>query len=517
MTAPTANLDFEATPIAGGLPPDPGRLDAARAIRLSPDLRPAFLAQGAARENLDLLFGGALCVTTGQQPGLFTGPLYTVHKAVTAVALARALAARLGHAVVPVFWVAGDDHDFAEGNHTYVLGASNDVEHLVLRERDPSAPLTPLYREPVGDDVARLFGALRAGLPETEFRPAVLEWLERHYRPEADLAGAFAETMSELLGPLGLVVFQPTHAAAKRAMTPWLLRVLEGAAPLNEALVRQAAELQRAERAAPVGVGDGATMVMIEGRLGRDRLLLDGNGYVGRRAGERWTGAELARLAAEDPQRLSPNVLARPAIEAVLLPTLAYVAGPGELAYLPQAEPVYRALGVPAQAAVPRWSGRVMEARVRKVLEKYRIPVDGLNQPEGRLEASLVAEELPTAARDALATLRAAQTREYERLAEAAASVDPTLRKPIESARNTALGGLADIEKRLVGHLKKQNEILLQQVDKARRNLFPLGQPQERVFNVASYAVRYGPAFLDAVLAACAAHAAALETPFQRA
>jgi len=514
MTEPTAGLAFETTPLAGGLPPDPGRLEAARAMRLSPDLRAAFLAQGAARENLDRLFQGALCVTTGQQPGLFTGALYSVHKALTAVALARVLTHRLGQAVVPVFWVAGDDHDFSEGNQTHVLSASNEVQPLLLRERDAAAPSTPLYQEPVGSDITRLFDALRSILPDTEFRPAVLEWLERHYRPETDLASAFAQALSELLGPVGLVVLQPTHAAAKRAMTPWLLRVLEQAGPLQDALVKRAGELQDAGRPAPVAVGDGATMVMIEGRLGRDRLLLDGGAYVSRRAGERWSAVELQRLAAEQAQRLSPNVLARPAIEAAILPTIAYVGGPGELAYLPQAAPVYHALGIPAQAAVPRWSGRVMEPRVRKLLEKYRIAPDDLNQPEGKLEASLVAEGLPGAAREAIAALRAAHTNEYQRLAEAAAAVDPTLRKPVESAKNAALGGLADIERRLVGHLKKQNEILLQQVDKARRNLFPLGTPQERVFNVTTYTVRYGGAFVEGVLAACGAHATALESLF---
>lgn len=512
MTATPANLEFEATPVAGGLPADPRRVAAARAIRLPPDLRPAFLVQGAAQANLDLLFGGALCVTTGQQPGLFTGPLFTLHKALTAVALAREATARLGQAVVPVFWVAGDDHDFAEGNHTCVLTASNHVERLVLRERDPSAPLTPLYREPVGDDIARLLDVLRAKLPETEFRPGVLEWLARHYGPDANLASAFAHALGDLLGPLGLLVFQPTHPAAKRAIAPWLVRLLEAAAPLNEALVTAAGDLRRAGRPAPVTVGDGATMVMIEGPLGRDRLLLDAGAYVARRAGERWTHDALARLAAQDAQRLSPNVLARPAIEAAVLPTIAYVAGPGELAYLPQAAPVYRTLGVPAQAVAPRWSGRVVEARVRRVLEKFGIVADALSQPEGRLEASLVADELPPAARDAIGALRTALASEYQRLAEAAVSVDPTLRRPIDSARNAAQGAVAEIEKRLVAHLKKQNEILLQQLDKARRNLFPLGRPQERVLNVATYTVRYGPAFLDAELAACKPHAATLES-----
>lgn len=512
MSASLPNLEFEPTPIGSRLPADPDRLAAARAIRLDPALHPAFLAQGAAQANLDQLFRGALCITTGQQPGLFTGPLFTIHKALTTVALARDATRWLGQPVVPVFWVAGDDHDFAEANHAYVLTASNVVEHLVLRERDESAALTPLYREPVGNEIARLLDLLRSRLPDTEFRPGVLTWLARHYRPETDLATAFAQAVSDLLGPLGLVVFQPTHPAAKRAMAPWLVRLLEAAGPLNQALAATADELQRAGRPTPVAVGDGATMVMIEGQLGRDRLLLEDGAFATRRAGERWTAEALSRIARNDASRLSPNVLARPALEAALLPTVAYVAGPGELAYLPQAAPVYRTLGVPAQAVAPRWSGRVVEARVRKVLEKFGIGADALNQPEGRLEATLLADELPAGARDALATLRRALATEYQRLAEAAVTVDPTLRKPIDSARNAAQGAVAEIEKRLVAHLKKQNDILLQQLDKARRNLFPLGRPQERVVNVITYAVRYGPAFFETALAACVPDAATLES-----
>jgi uncharacterized protein YllA (UPF0747 family) len=146
------------------------------------------------------------------------------------------------------------------------------------------------------------------------------------------------------------------------------------------------------------------------------------------------------------------------------------------------------------------------------VLEKFGIAADALRQQEGQLEASLVAGELPPAAREAIVSLRAALAAEYQRLADAAVAVDPTLRKPVDSARNAAQGALAEIEKRLLAHLKKQNDILLQQLDKARRNLFPLGHPQERVLNVTTYAVRYGPAFLEAVLAACTPHTPALES-----
>jgi uncharacterized protein YllA (UPF0747 family) len=113
-------LDVVATPLGGGLPPGAGRRTAAAAVRAGPHLGPAFLAYGAAQDNLKRLLAGGLCVTTGQQPGLLTGPLYGVYKALSAVALARAASARVAKDVVPVFWVAGDDHDFAEGNHTYV-------------------------------------------------------------------------------------------------------------------------------------------------------------------------------------------------------------------------------------------------------------------------------------------------------------------------------------------------------------------------------------------------------------
>jgi bacillithiol biosynthesis cysteine-adding enzyme BshC len=506
-------FEIEATPVDGGRSADADRLAAARAMRLPPDLKEAFAAHGAAaRSNLERLFGGALCVTTGQQPGLLTGPLYTVHKALTAVALAGEASERLGDPVVPVFWVAGDDHDFAEANRAYVLGRANEIVRLVLRERDATAPLTPLYREPVGTEVGDLLATLRQALPETEFVAGVLEWLERHYRPEADLASAFGHALAELLGPFGLVVFEPTHPAVKRAMGPWIQRLLEAAGPLHGALVAQSGALEEAGQPVQVNVGDPATLVMIEGPLGRDRLLLDGTAYVARRSGERWSPAELARLLERQPERFSPNVLARPVIEAALLPTIAYVGGPAELSYWLQAEPVYRTLGVPAQAGVPRWSGRVIEARIGKVLHKYAISPEALTQAQGRLEATLVAEALPPAARDALAALRAALTAEYDRLAAAAVAVDATLRKPVESAKHAALGALQEIEKRLVSHLKKQNEIVLQQVDKARRNLFPLGRPQERVLNVTSYLARYGGAFLDAVLAACHRHVASLET-----
>ena len=422
----------------------------------------------------DRLAGGdVLAVTTGQQPGLFTGPLYTVHKALSAVALAARLERERKIPVVPVFWVAGDDHDFAEGNHCAFLDAAGDAQSLVLRERPADAPQQSLFREPCGEDARRVLEELRTRTPDSEFKSAVLEWLGRAYRPEQNLADAFAEALNQLLASRGLAVFRAHAPSAKRAAAPWLLKALGVTLP------------------------DGLSPILVEGRLGRDRLRADGNAFVTRRSGERFTRADLEEMARAAPERLSPNVLLRPAVEAALFPTVAYAAGPGELGYLPDAAPCHAALGVTPQTPVPRWSGVLLESKVEKVLERHRITVDDLKPPAGALEGRIARGALPPETLELLEGLRGSVTTGYDALARAAAGIDPTLERTVQSARNQALAGTHEIEKKLVASVKRTHETLTGQIAKARAALYPLGAPQERTLTVGSFLLRYGPPLLD--------------------
>ncbi len=479
-----------------------------RGVAIDPSLRPAFVAHGNAEANLDRLFSpGSLCVTTGQQPGLFTGPLMTIYKAMSAIALAQRCEERLQRPVVPVFWVAGDDHDLAEANHTHILGTTNELEHLTLRSRPPDDPTLPLYREPLGPELAEAIHRISEITPDTEFRSGQLEWVTRHYQSQVDFATAFTGAIAELLGRFGLVVFQPYHAEAKRLTAPHLIESLAHAKEVNEAVMATANALATAGRTVQVPTRPGQTLVMVEGQLGRDRLRMNGTGFETRRSGEAWTLEKLRELAHRDPQRLSPNVLLRPVVEAALLPTLAYVAGPGEKAYFPQAEHVYEILGVQRQGVVTRWSGRVVEARIQKTVQKYGIDAHDLTGEEGQLEARLARGRMPDPATEALSALRRTVTDEYPKLLEAAIAIDPTLRKPVQTAQTAAFNGIADVEKKLLSHLKKQDDVMLRQIGNARAALYPMRKPQERVFNVLQFLVRYGPDFLDGVHAACDAWA----------
>src|SRR5437867_12657901 len=161
-----------------------------------------------------------------------------------------------------------------------------------LRERAADAPLVPVAREPCGPEIAAALAQLRDSTPETEFKSGVIAWLERWYRPEVTLADAFAGALDALLGPRGLVVLRAHDASAKRAAAVWVLKGLD------------------------LTLSDGYTPAFVEARQGRDRLQRDSDAFVTRRSGARFTRAELERIAVEAPERVSPNVVPRPVVEA---------------------------------------------------------------------------------------------------------------------------------------------------------------------------------------------------------
>ncbi len=417
-----------------------------------------------------------------------------------------------GRTVVPIFWIAGDDHDFAEASATSWLTADGSLASASLPPRPPEAPLTPMYRQPLGEAVTAALDALGSSLPATEFRDETLAWLGRHYRPEATVAAAFAGAMAELLAPAGIVCFDSSHPAAKQAGSAHIIRALELAGEIDDDLERQSEAVGQTARTSGVVLGDGAALVMLEGNQGRDRLVAADGAFVTRRGKERFDLAALRRIAETEPTRLSPNVLLRPVVESAILPTVAYLGGPAELRYLTLTPPIYRRLGVEPQRPLPRWSGVLVEPRVDRILEKFGIGLDELLAPEGALESRLVRSQLPAEALGALDAIRSAVEAGYESLERSAAEIDPTLVRPVQGARHQALSGTHDVEKKLVQHLKRRQETELGQIARARTAVHPGGKPQERVLTVAPFIGRYGPALVaDLAEAIEAWYAGALE------
>jgi bacillithiol synthase len=457
----------------------------------------------SARERLSAFVeGGGFVVTTGQQPGIFGGPLYTLYKGCTAAALARRLEDLLSRPVLPVFWIASEDHDWDEARSTWVLDPENELQEVSLEARSgDTAP--PLHAIPLGEEVNGVLDRLAGLLPETDFSGPWLELLRTTHHPGATLPEAFQGVLEALLGDLGVFLLQSHAPGLKAASRDLLLAELKESASSGEALRERGRELEAAGFELQVPLLEGATNLFLDGPRGRERLFGEGDGrYRLRRSGTEVTLDQVTARVREAPGVLSPNVLLRPVVEAAVLPTLAYVAGPGEAAYLPQTLPLFRRHGVAMPIPHPRAALTLLEGKVAKVLEKFSLELDDLSRPHHELAGRVARDEMPEEVRAALGRLRGEVARGTGELGKAVKQVDPTLGGPVEHLRNQTFALLDEVEKKVVQSLKREQEIALAQLRKAQLNLFPLGRPQERVLNPFQYLVRYDRDFLERTAAA---------------
>lgn len=461
---------------------------AARAMRVPPGGDPARLQR--------FVEEGGYVVTTGQQPGLFGGPLYTLYKAATAIRLAQALEAHVGKPVLPLFWVASEDHDWAEASHTFVMGVDNELHEASLASPDPERH-PPLHRIPCGDGVVAVRDAFLSALPETDFSPRFFELLRAAATPGAGLPAAFTAILEALLGPYGLFFTDAAHPVVKEASVPHLFRELERAREMEEILAATAARLEAAGYGLQVPILEGGVNLFLEGAAGRERLYREDGGFRLRTSGEHLTPGGVRDRVHADPMALSPNVLLRPVVEGVVFPTLSYVAGPGEMAYFAQLADYFEAHGVRAPVVHPRHGAVLVEGKVRKVLDKFRLDVDDLARPFHEIAGEIAREEVPPEVRRALGSLRSAIGKGVGELQDALKGVDPTLKGPAQHVRSQAMSALDDLERKVVHAVKRENEIALAQLEKAHVHLFPRGMPQERAMNPFYYLARYGGAFLD--------------------
>jgi bacillithiol biosynthesis cysteine-adding enzyme BshC len=488
-------------------------LPAARSGGFDPSLRDAILrAPGTESLLAKLDAPDVLVVTTGQQPGLFTGPLYTIHKALSAKALAGLLEARWERPVVPLFWLANDDHDFAEASGATWLRADGTVAEGRLAPRPADAPQLPMYRTPLGAEIASLVAGLASDLRPLQWGKDAAMWIEHHWRPGRTVGEAYAGSLAELLGRAGVLTFDPTHRSAKRAMAPHLIKALGLARELDRDLHTRAGELAAIGQDGGVPVGDGATLVMLEGKEGRDRLVADGDGFLTRRSGERFTLAELQALAAAEPERLSPNVLLRPVLEATILPTVAYLAGPGELRYWQLTPPIYSRMRTTPQAALPRWSGIIIEPRVARALEAFDATLGDLTSATADLERRIAEHGMAPGMKQALARLSAAVEEQYAILEREGGAVAPQLVRSLQTLHRKMEWLAERTEGKVVAHLRRRDTEGMARIARARDSVRPLGHPQERTLTIAPFLARYGPGILDEIAATARAwYAAALE------
>ncbi len=466
------------------------RLAAARALRPTSD---------GARDRLDrFVREGGVAVTTGQQTGYLTGPLYTVYKALSAAMLARHLEERLGRVVLPIFWIASEDHDWAEVNHAYLLNPGGRLRRFSLDSGDPR-PLPMSQRVPEGDLVGLLDEAHQYVGPRAETDALVRGIIDPFTVPGRPIAEAFGEAMRAILGGFDMVTADAADPALKEISRPMLRRALREAEAQERAVAERSRELAEAGYSTQVQVADGGTNIFRNGERGRERLYRAGADYAIR---ERKGVIEAHSLFDEldaDPTAFSPNVLLRPVIESSVFPTLAYVGGPGELAYFAQVGGLFDACGIAPPVAVPRFSGLVMDPAMERTLEKLQLSLTDLDEPREALMERLARREFPEDAMRTLAKMRADLVDSFDRLTEQVEELDPTLIGSLGAVRNHLLIGSGRAERKILRAIKRSDHVAVERLDRVLDTLRPGGERQDRVLSVLPFLARYGGRFLAEV------------------
>jgi bacillithiol biosynthesis cysteine-adding enzyme BshC len=434
-------------------------------------------------------------VATGQQPGLFGGPLLTLLKMAAAARWAEALERDGGGPAVAVFWVATEDHDWDEAAWAGVW-ASDGLRRLELGA-DPE-PLVPLGMRTFGPGVGAALGQLAELFPYEPYASWTAT-LGRWYRPDARFGEAFSRLAVALLGERTPLLLDAQLPELKAAQRPWLARLVERRAAADEALARSAESIAARGYPLQVAAQPGRAPLFVLAGAERRRVVWSGEGWVLRGGGSdggepaaRPLG-ELHELIAGNPAAVSPNVLSRPALQDAVLGTSLQVMGPAELSYLAQAAPLYGVLEVPAPAVALRPRVLVVEDKQLATLAALGIPPEVLLRGEGELERALAALHDG----DPVAPAAARVLAELDALRAPVLAADPNLERPWEKTRETVRGGLEKLAEKVTRARAQRDQVAHRRLVALREAWLPGGVLQERVLSAAHFRGRYGEGFVE--------------------
>jgi bacillithiol biosynthesis cysteine-adding enzyme BshC len=497
-------------PLFAGNPADPGAWQQTIArVQRAPRDRQALVAllrrqlesrhaPAEAHAAVDTLADpAAVAVVTGQQAGLFGGPLYTLLKAVTAIQLARRVTEAHGAPCVPVFWVDEEDHDWDEIRSAEVVDAAL-ARHTVTLADLPGAREQTIASlaldDGINDALAELEGLLTGGDSAAD----VVAALRRHYRPGTRMSTAFAGWIETLLGKHGLVVFQSADPAAKPLVGDLFVRELERPGRTTALALEAGQEMRRLGHEPQVEPGSDSVALFYVDEHGRHSVKHRGGEFV---VGDNaHAGAALVDQARATPQRFSPNVLLRPVVQDRLFPTVCYVGGPSELAYQAQLKRVYQEFGVELPLLYSRGSATLLDSSSVRFLTRHRLPLEALQGQDDLALNKLLESQLPPSIERALEDATADVAARAAALKKEVAALDPTLSGAVDTTADHMRQALDTLRHKIIHAAKRKDETLRRQFQKTRDLGFPGGHPQERCLNVTFAVSRYGMTVCDRLL-----------------
>ncbi|MDR4937269.1 bacillithiol biosynthesis cysteine-adding enzyme BshC [Rossellomorea marisflavi] len=450
----------------------------------------------AVEASLEKLKNDAVAVVAGQQAGLLTGPLYTIHKIVSVIRLAREQEQKLNHPVVPVFWIAGEDHDYQEVNHIFL-----EQEGKIKKNGYPEQVVDKRMTSDVEYDPAVMknwISSILKVLGETEFTAGLADEMDGLIREGEDIVTFFARFIMTLFKDYGLLVIDSSYGALRKLEAPYFRHLIENSREITDQVLMQQKTIQAEGFNTQLEISSDAANIFLNLQNERALLVRDGSGFKDKNNDSFFTKEELLGILDDQPGRLSNNVVTRPLMQEWLFPTLSFIGGPGEIAYWGELKKAFEFMGMNMPPVMPRLNITILERTVAKRIEELSLSLQevvrsGVSHVRDEFLDSLKPNELEGELQEIETYLMA----KYEGIKKEAAAVDSNLEPIVNKNLEIHRKQFEFLRKRTEKSIRDKNERQLSRFDLIENSIRPNGGPQERTLNILYYMNRFGPDFVN--------------------
>jgi bacillithiol biosynthesis cysteine-adding enzyme BshC len=449
----------------------------------------------------DLEHPDCVAILTGQQVGIFSGPLYTIYKALTAIHLSYELRNR-GIPAVPVFWMETEDHDLAEVTHQTVLTPDDSAQTINYRDilfGNDHASIRPVGSIQFPDSIREVVRSFVDCLPESEWKPEIRSLLDSTYFPGSTFTQSFARLLHKILHGTGLILFDPRDPQTKPLIAHLFQWAIERSADIHASLVGRNRELESAGFHSQVHISENSTVLFHIERGERHALERRDAGFGLKNRDRKFGLRELMDCAGEHPEKFSPNVLLRPLVQDTLFPTLAYVGGPAELAYFAQIEAVYALRELPMPVIWPRESFTLLEAGIRKAMHRLGIDIQDCFEGIQSLKEKALRNAGSGSAGSGLRELKKILGEKFSEIRPEAGILDPSLPQALDTAQRKILYNIERLKSRVLHIEGSRNSPVLEAAGLLMNQCLPNRNLQERELSIHHFLSLHGPDVLDAI------------------
>lgn len=445
----------------------------------------------------------SVAVIGGQQAGILTGPLYTIHKVISIIKLAEQKEAELGVPVVPIFWIAGEDHDYQEVNHVYVMNNSKREKWLYPEKNLEKKMVSEICinKERCYNWIEEIFGTFG----ETQHTKQVLAFALGSLETADSFVDFFASIIMELFKDSGLLIVDSGNKELRKLEKEFFIRQINEYKKITSAVLDQQKITGAAGYPKMIDISENAANIFYYDEEVKERILLqydyENSMFTGKNDEVKFSLDELLEIANEYPERLSNNVVTRPLMQESLFPTLAFIGGPGEIAYWAELKLMFEHFGLKMPPLVPRLNITILDRSIETDLNDLGLDLkEVLTSGAGTHELKFIESLKDREVEELFANVKSMLDEQYKLVREKSSRIDAGLLPLLEKNESIVLSQLSFMEGKIEEAVCRKHDHILKKFARIENALRPGGSPQERVWNPFYYLNRYGLRFISELL-----------------